>query len=315
MKGFKLLEDAFEQSSRNGVLIYDIMTERSEITTILQKELMHNKELFGELLPGSADEPAVVEESVHHFFKYVSGSPLKRPAWAFDTSQQGEGIVDVTTHLIDLVMWECFPDKPIDYHTDIEVAKARRRPTMISREQFKKVTGLEDFPDFLKNGINDKGELACYANGDITFKVKGVYAKVSVVWNFEAPQGGGDTHYSIVRGTKANAVVRQSKEQNYRPELYIEPAAGNNPGEFESVAQNTIAELAKKYEGVAIQKDGNAWRVIIPDKYRVGHEAHFAQVMERFLKYLAEGSLPDWEQANMLAKYYTTTKALEMAQK
>jgi predicted dehydrogenase len=315
MKGFKLLEDAFEKSSKNGTLIYDIMTERSEITTILQRELMHNKELFGELLTGSADDPAVVEESIHHFFKYVSGSPLKRPAWCFDTTQQGEGIVDVTTHLIDLVMWECFPDKPIDYHTEIEVINAKRRPTMISREQYKKVTGLEDFPDFLKDSINDKGELACFANGEITFKVKGVYAKVSVIWNFEAPQGGGDTHYSVMLGTKAKAVVRQGKEQNYRPQLYIEPVRGVPKDEFESALQKAIAELTKKYDGIAIQKENADWQVIIPDKYRVGHEAHFGQVMERLLKYLASGKLPDWELANMRAKYYTTTKALEMAQK
>jgi hypothetical protein len=37
--------------------------------------------------------------------------------------------------------------------------------------------------------------------------------------------------------------------------------------------------------------------------------------MERFLKYLAQGNLPEWEIANMRAKYYTTIKALEMAQR
>jgi len=35
--------------------------------------------------------------------------------------------------------------------------------------------------------------------------------------------------------------------------------------------------------------------------------------MERFLKYLSEGKLPAWEAPNMLAKYYTTTRALEIA--
>ena len=44
-----------------------------------------------------------------------------------------------------------------------------------------------------------------------------------------------------------------------------------------------------------------------------GHEAHFAQVTERFLTYITAHKLPEWEEPNMLAKYYTTTKALEMA--
>ena len=51
----------------------------------------------------------------------------------------------------------------------------------------------------------------------------------------------------------------------------------------------------------------------MPASYHVGHEAHFGQVAEQFLDYVAKGALPDWEVPNMLAKYYTTTKALELA--
>jgi hypothetical protein len=65
---------------------------------------------------------------------------------------------------------------------------------------------------------------------------------------------------------------------------------------------------------VAMNKVGDGvWQVEIPAKYRVGHEAHFGQVTEHFLDYLKEGKLPDWEVPNMLAKYYTTTSALDMA--
>jgi hypothetical protein len=56
--------------------------------------------------------------------------------------------------------------------------------------------------------------------------------------------------------------------------------------------------------------------VTIPEKYRVGHEAHFAQVTKQFLGYLRDQkSLPAWEKANMLAKYYTTTKGVELSRK
>jgi len=312
--GFNMLEDAFEQARKSKVVIYDIMTERSEITTILQKALAEAEELFGKITPGSAEQPAIEIESVHHFFKTVSGSPLKRPGWYFDTNQQGEGIVDVTTHLIDLVMWECFPEQPIDYHKDIEVVKAKRLPTIISREQFKKSTGMDDFPDFLKDRVNEKGDLACFANGEIIFKIKGLYAKVSVVWNFEAPPGGQDTHYAIMRGSLSNAIIRQGKEQNYKPELYIEPAAGVKPDELKLAVVKTIDKLSQDYAGLNIEEQNDCWRVTIPDKYRVGHEAHFGQVMERFLKYVTDGNMPEWETANMLAKYYTTTTALKMAQ-
>ena len=312
--GFDLIEDAFNAAAKNGTLLYDIMTERSEITTILQKEIVNDKVVFGKFVEGSADDPAVVKESVHHFYKSVSGSPLKRPGWFFDTAQQGEGIVDVTTHLLDLVMWECFPNEPIDYHTDIEVLKGKRWPTLISREQFKKVTGLDDFPDYLKERLDAEHQLPCYANGEIIFQLKGIHTKVSVVWNFEAPQGAGDTHYSIIKGTRANVIIKQGEEQNYKPELYVEASAGGG-GEWELALINAVVKMQESYPGVRLEQQGKLWRFAVPDEYRMGHEAHFSQVMERFLVFMAKGEMPDWEIANMKAKYYTTTKALEMAGK
>jgi hypothetical protein len=56
--------------------------------------------------------------------------------------------------------------------------------------------------------------------------------------------------------------------------------------------------------------------VVIPDKYRVGHEPHFAEVTERFLGYLKDRkTLPAWERANMLAKYKVTTEAVELSRR
>ena len=54
-------------------------------------------------------------------------------------------------------------------------------------------------------------------------------------------------------------------------------------------------------------------KMCIRDRYRVEHEAHFGQVTENYLQYLQDGKLPDWEVPNMIAKYYVTTHALEMA--
>ncbi len=56
-----------------------------------------------------------------------------------------------------------------------------------------------------------------------------------------------------------------------------------------------------------------SYQVLIPQEYNVGHEAHFAQVTESFLSYLAAGRLPGWEVPNMLTKYRITTEALTLA--
>ena len=174
---FPDLVESFQLAEKNHVLLYDIMTERYEITTILQKELSGIPEVFGSQEKGSLEEPAITKESVHHFFKYVSGNPLIRPAWFFDVSQQGEGLVDVTTHLVDLVQWECFPGMIIDHTRDVKVLATRRWTTDLTPEQFKKVTGLEDFPVYLKKDVTD-GLLRVYSNGEINYRMRDIYAKV-----------------------------------------------------------------------------------------------------------------------------------------
>ena len=311
--GFELLLEAFDAADRNDVLLYDIMTERSEICTMLQRELMQMEPVFGQLVTGTPDEPAFETESVHHLFKMVAGNPIKRPGWYFDTTQQGEGIVDVTTHLVDLVAWECFPEVPIDYKTDIEILAAKRWPTMITREQYRKVTRLEDFIPELKDQLDAEGRLPCYVNGQIDYTIKGVHARVRVLWNYEAPPGGQDTHYAVVRGTRANLVIRQGAEQNFRPELYIEPARPELTVPLAVALPRAILSLQEKYPGIKLEPSGEKWHVFVPDRYHVGHEAHFGEVTERFLQYLVDGKLPDWEVPNMKAKYYVTTTALEMA--
>jgi hypothetical protein len=75
-----------------------------------------------------------------------------------------------------------------------------------------------------------------------------------------------------------------------------------------------IEALQKLYPGVAIKEDTGEARLVIPPRYRVGHEAHFAQVTNRFFDYLkAPQTMPAWEKPNMLVKYFITTKGVELS--
>ena len=311
--GFEALGRAFAVARDKGVLLYDIMTERHEITTMLQKEFSTIAPVFGELLKGTAAHPGVTKESVHHFSKLVSGAPIKRPAWFFDTAQQGDGLVDITTHLVDLVQWECFPEQILDYRKDIDVISARRWPTEISASEFAQLTQLERFPAFLHKDVQPNGSLHTYANGEINYVIKGVHAKVSVLWNFEAPEGAGDTHFSVMRGSRASLVIRQGKAEGYQPVLSIEPSAEAGVGDFAAVLEQALRQIQEKYPGVGLKRAGTVWQVSVPATYHVGHEAHFGQVTEQFLACVKKGSLPAWEVPNMLAKYFTTTRALEIS--
>ncbi|MDR2423623.1 MAG: oxidoreductase [Prevotellaceae bacterium] len=310
--GFDKLVACFALARAKGLLLYDIMTERFEITTILQKEFSMIPAVYGEQQKGSVDDPGVVKESVHHFFKTVSGKPLIRPAWFFDVEQQGEGIVDVTTHLVDLVQWECFPEQIIDYKNEVEILDATRYTTAISPTQFREVTGLNSYPQYLMKDVRDD-TLHVYANGEIRYKIRGVHAKVAVGWNYAYPAGGGDTHWSIMKGSKAYLLIEQGQAQNYKPALYIKCVAADTE-QYEQDLQKAMLQITAKYPGVSLKKTGEAiWEVAVPAKYHNGHEAHFGQVTENFLRYLKAGALPEWEIPNMIAKYFITTQALEIA--
>ena len=314
---FDLLVKSFEVAEKKDVLLYDIMTERHEITTMLQKELSNTPALFGELKKGTPQEPAVTKESVHHFFKYVAGKPIKRPGWFFDPSQRGEGLVDVSTHLVDLIQWECFPGEIIEYKEDIEMLSAKRWATDMTLEEFKKVTRLDSVPGYLQEYTKDD-VVSAVSNGEMIYKIKDVHAKVSVTWNYQAPEGTGDTHYSIMRGTKCNVVIQQGKEEDYKPTLYVEAVGSEISKVLTETALKTAVniDLQKKYPGISYEKAGiDRWKINIPERYHVGHEAHFAQVTEKYLGYLEDGKLPDWEVPNMIAKYYTTTEALKQISK
>jgi len=307
---FPKLEQAFSAAKEKGVLLYDIMTERYEVTTILQKLLSQKEEVFGRLSMGTKDEPAVTKESVHHFSKIVSGSPLQRPAWFFDVEQQGEGIVDVTTHLVDLVQWECFPEQILN-PSDVNIFSAKRWPTIISKEEFKGVTGFEDFPDYLQKDVKE-GKLNVYSNGEIIYQIKGVWSRVSVTWNYMPPEGGGDTHYSVMHGSACDLVIKQGADEKFLPTLYIENVKGQTINKFSQKLTGVLKTLP--YDSLSIEPVGrNTLKINIPKKYRVTHEEHFGQVTARFLEYLKTGKLPEWEVQGMITKYYTTTDALKKA--
>ncbi len=309
--GFEQLKNAFQVAKEKKLQLYDIMTERYEITTILQRELSMEPTVFGTLEKGSPENPSVTKESVHHFYKYVSGAVLTRPAWFFDVSQEGEGIVDVTTHLVDLIQWECFPEKIIDYKKDINILNAKSWNTSISPADFTLVTKEKEIPAFLKNTIDKNGNMQVLCNGAFNYIINGVHAKVSVIWNYKAPEGTGDKHYSLMRGTKSSLIIKQGKEENFKPTLYVETKEATTA--FENQLLAAINKINNTYPGISMKKNGNGWEILIPDQYKESHETHFARVMEKYLNYLKNNNMPSWEIPNMIAKYYTTTAAREKA--
>ena len=281
---------ALDKADESGVIACDIMTERYEITSMLHRELVNTPAIFGEIVKRTSDEPAVWMDSMHRLLKTVAGVPMQRPVEFFDINEQGEALNDVGTHLVDLAQWIVFPDQALDYRTDIEMLAARRWPTVLSAEHWKRVTGTAR-----------EGSFDYYGNNFVSYTVRGVHVQMNVRWDLE---GVSDTYVARIRGTKSSIEVRQGEAENFRPEVYVVPNAA-------SLRDEVLAALRAKVE---VEERGEELRVVIPDALRVSHEEHFAQVTRQFFEYLKNPkSLPAWEKPNMLAKYYVSTKGVEMA--
>jgi predicted dehydrogenase len=306
------LERVLNRAEEKGLVAYDIMTERYEITSILQRELVNDGGVFGRLAQGSDVEPGIVAKSIHHLMKTVAGVALRRPAWFFDVDETGEGLTDVGTHVVDLVQWTAFPEQKLDYKTDVRVLSGRHWPTVISRADFQKVTGEADFPPSLATRVKD-GKLEYFCNNSVYYTLRGTHVKLDILWNWEAPEGSGDSYDASFRGAKSRVEIRQGKQERYIPELFVAPNSASMKGEVMAALKKKVEALQTLYPGLGIQEGAGEARIVIPERYRVGHEAHFAQVTNKFSEYLkAPRTVPAWEKPNMLVKYFVTTKGVEM---
>lgn len=307
------LEAALDTTDAKRVIAYDAMTQRFEITCLLQRAFVGDAEVFGKPVTGSLEEPAVTIESLHYLFKEVSGVPNLRPTWFFDIAEQGEGLTDVGTHLADIVPWILFPDQAVNHRSDIQVLRGKRWPTTLTAAEFQRVTGAKDFPDGLKPAVKD-GKLDYFCNNSVDYTLRGLHVRLEATWDFVAPAGKKDTEVAIFRGSRARVEVRQGAEEQYRPEVYIVPNRTEDRAALLAAVQQRVVALQKEWPGVAIEEQAGRFRLLIPDHFRVSHEEHFALVAQRFLSFVKNPqALPAWEKPNLLAKYYVTTKGVELA--
>ena len=120
--------------------------------------------------------------------------------------------------------------------------------------------------------------------------------------HFEAPEGAGDTHSSLMHGTLCDLIIRQGREEGYKPAVFIKSTVRDGVEAFSEKLEEAVGEgLAVKYPGLKqVRVDNGLWTLEIPEKYKVGREAYFGQVAENFLLYLVAGKLPEWKVPDMI---------------
>jgi hypothetical protein len=249
-------------------------------------------------------------ECVHHLYKIVNEKPLVRPAWYFDINVQGEGIVDTTIHLVDMIQWMLFPGNPIDYEKDIELNEARRWATGVPLDKFAKITGTHQFPQAVHEYVKDD-ILNYFCNGELIYHIKGVPVHLREIWNLDEPPGGGDTLRSLMKGTRSDLMIRQLPEQGFKSELLIVP--GKNRSQVERAVQDCLRKWSDRYPGLSATPEKNALLIKIPDHLRTTHEQHFYQVRDAFLEHLNTGTEPAEHRACTIAKYTLLAEARKRA--
>jgi hypothetical protein len=310
------LAEALRQAELREVLVWDVMTERFEVTNRLLRELVNDAEVCGNLLAGTVDEPAVTFESMHHLKKTVSEIPLRRPIWWFDPEVAGYGLADVGTHLVDLALWTLFPEQVLDPERDVRMWDARVWPTLLPLDQFQELTGQSPVPTDLYDRWGN-GEMLLYpGNGTATFSLRGVHVRITTGWDVEALAGSGDTSEAVVRGSRAKLVARpMPRPDGHHPvELIVDPNTATDRPDLTRTVQQRCSQWQRRYPGISAEDHGTYISILIPDSLRTDHEQHFTDVLDEFVRYIHNPRhVPPWESANLYTKYFITTTALDLA--
>src|SRR5690606_25141543 len=216
------------------------------------------------------NEPSITFKSTHHFIKEVSGQPLIRPLLFFNTKQQGEGLVDVTTHYIDLVQWILSSEQVIDIERDIQLKDAQRWTTDLSKEDFTRATNLAEYPSSLSSDITEDQVLRVFSNGKMDYSFKGIPVSIAVEWAVESLDGRGDQFHAKFLTKQFNIEVKA--DDNAKMAVFLIP---NNTdehfGEKLKKALTSISDLP----GLSYEQENGQYKIVIPDALYLSHEEHF----------------------------------------
>jgi predicted dehydrogenase len=298
--------DDLRHTLAGGGLAVEMMTGRHEITSILVRKLVGEREVFGGFATESG-RPAIEISSVHHLEKTVNGRPLRRPPWYFDVRVQGDGLADIPTHMVDQVQGAvAAASEPQARRPAPELIRARTWATSVPRPLFARVTGLPDFPPELAEVVEGE-DLAYRGNAELTFRLGGVVAALDTRWKLSEPPGGGDTHRSVMHGARADVRVEQDQETGFRRRLSIAPLG--DPARVRDALAKAVAAWQTEYPRLEVLDAGGVLEIRVPRALDVGHERHFPLVLADFLT-LVESERPHQDLAlATLAKYTLLAQA------
>src|SRR5438105_7503970 len=273
-------------------LATEIMTGRHDVAAGLVKRLVGAAEIFGAF---RADAPALEQESVHHLEKLVDGAPLRRPWWFFDVRAQGSGPVDIPTHVVDQAQWLVDGDAAAPV-----LLSARAWSTRVPAEAFRRITGEAGFPPELEPFV-DGDTLSYRCNAELVYQIGRVTVSAATRWNLVPLPGGGDASHSVAHGTRADIRLEQSARTGHRRSVFLEPRTDATG--VARALRGTVTAWQAELPGVEVVPAGpETYEVAVPPPRDGGHEAHFARVLDEFLRIVDDYAWPTALVARTLCK-------------
>jgi hypothetical protein len=135
---------------------------------------------------------------------------------------------------------------------------------------------------------------------------------MKVAWHFEAALGEQDSYFASYLGTRSLVELRSGPKEKFVPEIYLTPSVTEPPATWEANLKSLVDRLQKDYPNLASEKEGRSIHLILPkaDRSDDGIQALFKE----FVGFIRDGStFPEFENSNLLAKYYVTTTAVALA--
>lgn len=274
----------------------DLMTERYEPGSMLFAALAMEASVVG--TADASRGPVIEKETIHHLAKEVDGVPLVRPEWYFDTSIQGEGLVDVSTHLVDQILLIAGAKNAPLTDAEVTLLGARRWKTDVPEVDFRSITGASAFPASFASRIGPGG-LELQSNGQLDFLCRGLHARVRVEWRLRCGDDAGDRHCSRFHGERADIILEGTGSGGSHLRVI--------PRRDAASVRRALESWAAARTGLSIEDRGDGL-IAKPDRWSAHHE-HFELVLAGFLRGL-NAPQPQWERALLRTRYRLLADAL-----
>ena len=168
------------------------------------------------------------------------------------------------------------------------------------------MTGEREFPPEIRHAVAGS-ELFYDGNAELSFRLAGVTVALDTRWDLSTPAGGGDTHRTVIRGTRAEIRVEQGPVTGFRRRLTVVPHLDTD--RVRAALDRVVAAWQGEHPGIAVSSADPGWEIRVPGRLDAGHESHFPLVLAEFLDLVDRGGAPPALAADTLAKYVLLARA------